>query len=207
MYDIGLVTINRPTAALGTRTVQQVASRPKGAKKPNAPAHPTAATPRPTATSEHHLHLVGSVLHQQTYGGRRQHHPHPSPHPTTGTGENRDGTWRWYTEYVVPCPNGDTTARLPRRPWGDEDKGRFPLRTGPLLPHRQPHSDSCYGRRNATESVHRQYKRRAVRVPAYGHIRQTLYVLGFVTMHNAVAVQMAARAAGEPNVFGDKRQT
>ena len=208
MYDIGLVTINRPTAASNpNRSTGGVMA--EGREETKRPLRVHRHTLPNGYECEHRLHLVGSVLHQQTYGddGNTILTPLPTPHNGYGR-ENRDGTWRWYTEYVVPCPNGDTTARLRLDAPGEDDyKGGSRPELARFYPTDSPQFGVLYGRRNATESVHRQYKRRAVRVPAYGHIRQTLYVLGFVTMHNAVAVQMAARAAGEPNVFGDKRQT
>jgi hypothetical protein len=64
-----------------------------------------------------------------------------------------------------------------------------------------PQYGLLYGRRNATESVHRQYKRKAERVPAYGYTRQLLFVIGYVATHNAVARAFHLRRAGKPNAL------
>ncbi len=59
----------------------------------------------------------------------------------------------------------------------------------------------------ATESVHRQYKRKAERVPAYGYTRQLLFVLGYIATHNAVARALHLRRAGQPNALDGILQT
>ncbi|MEI8081665.1 MAG: hypothetical protein WCI74_07460, partial [Actinomycetes bacterium] len=58
-----------------------------------------------------------------------------------------------------------------------------------------------YGYRNRTESVHSQMKRGMPRIPAYGVTRQTLYILGYLIGHNAVAFALHRQRDGLPNAL------
>ena len=70
-----------------------------------------------------------------------------------------------------------------------------------FYPSGTPQFGLLYGRRNATESVHRQLKRKAERVPAYGYTRQMLFVLGYIATHNAVARALHQRRDGQRNAL------
>jgi hypothetical protein len=152
---------------------------------------------------EHRLHTVGSAIHQERYDDEGNTILVRLPNAITGYDRpNADGSTRWYVEYPVPCPHGDTTVairidgpgRADSKAWAWTDLMRF-------YPVGSPQFGVLYGRRNATESVHRQYKRKAVRVPAYGYTRQLLFVLGYVATHNAVARAFHLRRAGKPNAL------
>ena len=125
------------------------------------------------------------------------------PNATTGYSRpNADGTHRWYVVYAVPCRHDTTTVALridgpghaDSKGWAWTDLMRF-------YPVGTPQYGLLYGRRNATESVHRQYKRKAARVPAYGYSRQLLFVIGYIATHNAVARALHLRRAGHPNAL------
>jgi hypothetical protein len=152
---------------------------------------------------EHRLHTVGSVPHQERYDDEGSKVLVPLPNAVTGYDRpNADGSTRWYVEYPVPCPHSTTTVALridgpghaDSKGWAWTDLMRF-------YPVGTPQYGLLYGRRNATESVHRQYKRKAPRVPAYGYIRQLLFVIGYVATHNAVARAFHLRRAGQLNAL------
>jgi hypothetical protein len=152
---------------------------------------------------EHRLHTVGSVPHQERYGDEGNQVLVPLPNAVTGYDRpNADGSTRWYVEYPVPCAQGTTNAALridgpgqdDSKAWSWTDLMRF-------YPVGTPQYGLLYGRRNATESVHRQYKRKAERVPAYGYTRQLLFVLGYIATHNAVARALHLRRAGQENAL------
>jgi hypothetical protein len=152
---------------------------------------------------EHRLHTVGSVPHQERYDDEGNVVLAPLPNGFAGKAtENADGSHRWYVGYNVPCAHGTSAAWLridgpghaDSKAWAWTDLMRF-------YPVGTPQYGLLYGRRNATESVHRQYKRKAERVPAYGYTRQLLFVLGYVATHNAVARALHLRRAGHPNAL------
>jgi hypothetical protein len=152
---------------------------------------------------EHRLHTVGSVPHQEVYDDQGNSILTPLPNAITGHDRpNADGSSRWYVEYPVPCPHGATTAALridapgrnDSKGWAWNDLMRF-------YPSGTPQFGLLYGRRNATESVHRQLKRKAERVPAYGYTRQMLFVLGYIATHNAVARALHQRRDGQRNAL------
>lgn len=152
---------------------------------------------------EHRLHTVGSVPHQERYDDEGNVVLVPLPNGFAGKAtQNADGSYRWYVGYTVPCPNGGTSVWLridgpghaDSKGWSWTDLMRF-------YPVGTPQYGLLYGRRNATESVHRQYKRKAERVPAYGYTRQLLFVFGYIATHNAVARAFHLRRAGKPNAL------
>lgn len=207
LYKAGLVTVNYPVAASNP-------NRDTGGR--NAPGRVERESfirvHRHTLSNgtvcEHRLHTVGSVPHQIV---KTVKDDVLRPLPAAKNGycrTNKNGTRRWYVEYTVPCKRGDTLARLridgparnDSRDWSYADIMRF-------YPVGTTQFGILYGRRNATESVHRQYKRKAERVPAYGHIRQTLYVLGYAATHNAVARALHLRRNSQPNALDGNLRT
>ena len=154
-------------------------------------------------TCKHRLHTAGSAIHQERYDDEGNTILVRLPNAITGYDRpNADGSSRWYVEYPVPCPHDDTTVavridgpgRADSKAWSWTDLMRF-------YPVGSPQFGLLYGRRNATESVHRQYKRKAERVPAYGYTRQLLFVIGYIATHNAVARAFHLRRAGKPNAL------
>ncbi|MCO5299796.1 MAG: hypothetical protein M9886_07560 [Candidatus Nanopelagicales bacterium] len=150
---------------------------------------------------QHRLHTVGSVLHQEGYDDEGNTILVPLPNATTGYDRpNADGSTRWYVEYPVPCRYGTTTAAIRiDAPGRNDSKGWSWTDLMRFYPVGTPQYGLLYGRRNATESVHRQYKRKASRVPAYGATRQMLFVIGYIATHNAVARAFHLRRDGKPN--------
>ena len=52
---------------------------------------------------------------------------------------------------------------------------------------------SLYGRRNDTEALHNEAKAKMPRLPAYGAIRQELFILAFSLGYNAVTRAVVTR--------------
>ena len=152
---------------------------------------------------EHRLHTVGSVPHQEAYDDEGHLILVPLPNGFAGKApQNADGSYRWYVAYQVPCPHSETSVWLRIDGPGHADtKGWAWTDLMRLYPVGTPQYGLLYGRRNATESLHRQYKRKAERVPAYGYTRQLLFVLGYIATHNAVARAFHLRRAGKPNAL------
>lgn len=154
---------------------------------------------------EHRLHTVGSIPHQETFDDEGNSVLVRLPNAVNGYDRpNADGSTRWYVEYPVPCPHGTTTAivridgpgKADSKGWAWTDLMRF-------YPFGTPQFGLLYGRRNAAESVHQQYKRKARRVPAYGAVRQLLFVIGYIATHNAVAHALNLRRDGKQNALDD----
>lgn len=203
-YDAGMVVVNFPHA-------KENPNRDKGGRNAEGRVEYTdlirVHTHRLPNGHEcrHRLHAVGSEVHVERFNEEGDTVLVPLPAPKTGYArENVNGTYRWYLEYTIPCRYGDTTARIridapgrnDNQGWSYADRLRFyPTNTAqfPIL----------YGRRNATESVNHQWKTTAPRVPAYGRVRQELFVLGYVTTHNAVADVFHARRAGLPTILDE----
>jgi hypothetical protein len=158
---------------------------------------------------EHRLHTVGSLPHQERYDDEGNTILVPLPNAVTGYSRtNPDGSTRWYVVYPVPCIHGTTNAALRIDAPGEGDsKGWSWTDLMRFYPVGTPQYGLLYGRRNATESVHRQYKRKAERVPAYGYTRQLLFVLGYIATHNAVARAFHLRRAGKPNALDGNLRT
>lgn len=152
---------------------------------------------------EHRIHTVGSLPHQERYDDEGGTVLVPLPNASTGKAiRNADGSYRWYVAYQVPCPHAATHVWLRIDGPGDADsKGWAWTDLMRFYPVGTPQYGLLYGRRNATESVHNQYKQKAPRVPAYGRIRQTLFVIGYIATHNAVARAFHLRRAGKPNAL------
>lgn len=192
----GLATVNIPPAAENPdRATQGRTNRTRVERQQFLRTH--RHTLPNGHTCEHRLHTVGSVPHQERYDDEGNTILIPLPNGFAGkTIKNIDGTYRWYVGYTIPCPHAwlriDAPGRDDAQGWAWTDLIRF-------YPVGTPQYGLLYGRRNATESVHRQYKRKAPRVPAYGATRQTLFVIGYVATHNAVARAFHLRRDGKPN--------
>ena len=48
-------------------------------------------------------------------------------------------------------------------------------------------------------------KRTMPRLPAYGRVRQDLFMLGYQVANNAIALAFHAQRAGQPNALDDTR--
>lgn len=204
MYDLGIVTVNRPAALANPNRATGGVTAP-GREETSRPVRIHRHTLPSGYVCEHNLYLIGSVLHEEKCGDDGETRYEPLPTPRNGYARAERFATRWYTEHTVPCPDGDTTVLLRLDAPGKNDyQNGSRTELARFYPTNSEQFAVLYGRRNATESVHRQYKRRAERVPAFGVLSQTLYVLGYVATHNAVAEQLQLRADGKPNVFRAK---
>ena len=68
-----------------------------------------------------------------------------------------------------------------------------------FYPPGTPQFHALYSRRNDSESLHNQIKRRLTRLPAYRVKRQMLFILGISLLHNAATRAFALQRQGEPN--------
>ncbi|MCA9211518.1 MAG: hypothetical protein KDB27_00505 [Planctomycetales bacterium] len=201
-YDAGMVIVNHPAAKLNPNRGTGGRNADGRQEHSNLIRIHTHTLPN-GHTCEHRLHAVGSIVCDEVYDDQGDLHLVPLPSPRTGYPRtNSNGTHRWYTEHLVPCRHGDTiayirlddTGKADIRSWSHPDRLRY-------YPTNTPQFGVLYGRRNGTESVHHQWKTTAPRVPAYGAVRQTLFVLGYITTHNAVADVFHHRRAGLPNIL------
>ena len=117
--------------------------------------------------------------------------------------ENADGTHRWYHKIAVPCVHGDQSVLLPL--FHEPRKGSAAIRIrnrGEYLrafPTNTMQHKILYGRRNDTESRHRQDKRTQPKMVAYGPEAQSLYNLGGAVFDNAMFRGHRLKRAGLPN--------
>ncbi len=110
--------------------------------------------------------------------------------------KNKNSTWRYYHKYVIPCIHGNFIYLYRLFPTDDsaishgESTRFFPTNT-------QQFSD-LYGRRNATESWHRELKRNRDRMPVRGLALQSIYLIGLMVLQNAKTMERMRRAGAAP---------
>lgn len=146
---------------------------------------------------EHHIWAIGGQLHEQIRSGTDGKPTWvPLQHDRVSTRPNDDGTWRHYIHATLRCHNQSVTFQVPLHHQPDNGP-RF--KRGEYLRYYPPGTwqyGVLYGRRNDTESLHRELKREMPRLPAYGTITQELFILGFAVRYNAVTANLANR--GDP---------
>lgn len=115
-----------------------------------------------------------------------------------------DGNHRWYHVVSVPCQYEAQTVLIPLfHELRAKMKGQK-LNRGEhfrFYPQNTEQHQILYGRRNDTESLHRQLKRTMDRMPAYSAQRQAIFLLGVQLAHNSMTMAFERRRAGLPNVI------
>lgn len=161
---------------------------------------------RPNGTTcEHHIHASGTVYHQVTFDALGQEVLEPLDVINVEHRTNADGTHRWYHLLDVPCQYGSQKARValfhdPRKNTAGiriRNRGEY-LR---IHPTNTPQFTVLYGRRNDTESLHNQVKKYLPKMPAYGVLAQSLYLLGMVIAHNSMTRAQHLKRHGQPNAL------
>lgn len=152
-------------------------------------------------TCQHDIHVTGANFQQVRFNATGKKVLIDLEVLTYERRPNKNST-RWYLTVKVPCQYGDQMVRIPLH------HGRGP--GSPLIPRGEllrfyspntPQFKALYGRRNDTESLHREEKRGLARMPAYGYRAQLLYVLGIVIGHNALTHAQALKREGKPNAL------
>jgi len=112
----------------------------------------------------------------------------------------------FYLKVAVECRRGNFTELIRLDQAGTSDvahAARADLAR--FYPVGTPQFDLLYGRRNTSESFHAKMKRTMPRIPAYGRLRQDLFMLGYQVANNAIALAFHAQRAGQPNALDDTR--
>lgn len=153
-------------------------------------------------TCTHTLVTVGGVLYQPVLNDEGDQVLEECPVIGYDHRRNPSGDHRFYLRVHLPCRHGDITASIPLY---HEDKAAGAVKgisRGEHLrfyPPGTPQFHALYSRRNDSESLHNQIKRRLTRLPAYRVKRQMLFILGISLLHNAATRAFALQRQGEPN--------
>lgn len=186
-----LHTINRPAAARnpdrktkGTNNSSRVEKR----HKVTVVRH-TRPNGRPC---EHHIWAIGGQLHEQVRSGTDGKPTWvPLTHGRVTTRPNGNGTWRHYIHATLQCHNRPVEFKEPLH---HQPETGPQFKRGEYLRYYPPGTwqyGVLYGRRNDTESLHRELKREMPRLPGYGTTTQELFILGYALRHNAVTANLA----------------
>lgn len=205
LADQGVIVTNYPHALSNpdARTHGRLGPRRKEKKKQLR----TLTHKRPNGTvCQHRLDVVGAVLYTPQYNATGQLVPVECPVVGFDSRRNPSGVHRFYLKVEVPCVHGSFTTKVPlyhedRHP--DAIKG---LNRGEYLrfyPPNTPQFQALYGRRNDSESFHRQVKRRLTRLPAYTSERQALFLTGLALASNAATRAFTRRRDGLPNALDE----
>lgn len=104
---------------------------------------------------------------------------------------NPSGQHRFYLSVQLPCRPGDITTGSPLS-HGDKAAGVVKaINRGEYL--------GFYPRRNDSESLHNQFKRRLTRLSAHRTRRPMLFNLRMSLLHNAAIRAFAVQRQGKPN--------
>ena len=200
LADIGLVTINYPTAKRNPNRAKGGRNAPGRVGKQHKVRTHTHLLPN-GRECVHEVFANDSVLYQSGFDDEGRTIKVEVPVVGYDKRANRTGTWRYYLKVRIGCPYGDQTIAIPLY-HDDTTPGGLRFNRGEYLrfyPTNTPQFDILYGRRNDTESLHNQLKVKMRKMPAYGQRRQRLYLIGLVIAHNALTRAHALRDAGLPN--------
>ena len=176
LRELGMMTVNRVTAASGSRKKQGGKSR-KRIEKTTFVETKTITTP--AGQREVKLFARGGQvgLAELTEIGEMTFVP--LERIRTHRTQSKAGTFRWYNDYRLPSDHGFAVVTV-RLHGNDEDRRRKFNRTENVrpIPPGDPDFERLYRRRNDAESINRHlddtlWLRRAHSV---GHLRQTLNV-------------------------------
>ena len=188
---LNLHTINRPAAARNPdRKVKGTNNSSRVEKRHKVTVH---RHTRPNGrTCEHNIWAIGGQLHEQVRSGTTGKPAWvPLTHHRVTSRPNRDGTWRHYIHAALECRSHEVEFSVPLH---HNPETGLQFKRGEYLRYYPPGTwqyGVLYGRRNDTESLHRELKRDMPRLPGYGTCTQELFILGYVLRHNAVTAHLA----------------
>ncbi len=198
MRQLGMMTINRVTAAAGSRQQQGGKSR-KRVEKSTFVETKTVNTPAGPRSVKLFARGGQIGLTELTETGEVTFVP--LERIRTHRTASKAGTFRWYNDYRLPADYGSAVITV-RLHGNDEDRKRGFNRTENVrpIPPGDPDFERLYRRRNDAESINRHlddtlWLRRAHSV---GHLRQTLNVLTYALGINALAVHLHRQRHGPP---------
>ncbi|MCB0921314.1 MAG: hypothetical protein KDC08_05815 [Actinobacteria bacterium] len=186
-----LHTINLPAAKTNTdRKTKGTRNSSRVEKRHKVTVH--RHTRSSGRTCEHHIWAIGGQLHEQVRSGDNGKPVWvPLTHDRVSTRPNSDGTWRHYIHATLHCHNHPVEFQVPLHHQPDTGPQ---FKRGEYLRYYPPGSwqyGVLYGRRNDTESLHREMKREMPRLPGYGTTTQELFILGYALRNNAVTENRA----------------
>lgn len=198
MRDLGLMTINRVTAAAGSRQQGGGKGRTRIEKSTFVE---TKTVTTPTGARDVKLFARGGQIGlvdltetgDLTFTPLERIRTHRTP--------SKAGTFRWYNDYRLPAEYGASAVTV-RLHGNDDDQKRKFNRTENVrpIPPGDPDFERLYRRRNDAESINRHlddslWLRRAHSV---GHRRQTLNLLTYALGINALAVHLHRQRHAPP---------
>lgn len=145
---------------------------------------------------EHALVMVGSVPHTRMVDAEGDEQLVPLHIAKQYRRQNKDGSWRSYHVYEVPCIRGD--FRHTHRLFPTDETAINHGESTRFYPTDTDEFAALYGRRNATESWHAELKRRRRRLPVRGMAMQSFYLCCLVVTQNARNIERMKRAAAPP---------
>lgn len=201
LLRIGLITLNHPVAKANPNRL--VGGRnAKGRKERTHKIRTVVHEGANKVKCRHTIFLHGSnpCVEEMDAAGNKI----LTPLVPTGYDErvNKNGSHVYYLEALIECRRGnlnilirlDQPGRVDVKNQSRADLARF-------YPVGSPQFDYLYGRRNTSESFHAKMKRTMPRLPAYGRVRQDLFMLGYMVANNAIALAFTARRHGAPNAL------
>ena len=149
-----------------------------------------------SACCEHALVMVGSVPHTRMVDAEGDEQLVPLTIAKQTRRQNKDGSWRSYHVYKVPCIRGN--FRHTHRLFPVDETTINHGESTRFYPTDTDEFAGLYGRRNATESWHAELKRRRRRLPVRGMAMQSFYLCCLVVTQNARTIERKKRAAAPP---------
>lgn len=150
---------------------------------------------------QHRLDIVGGIFYTEQFDATGNLVPTECHVVGFDSRRNPSGSYRYYLKVSVPCANGAFKTLVPLY---HEDRDKYAIKglnRGELLrfyPPNTPQFQVLYGRRNDSESFHRQVKRRLPRLPAYRAERQVVFVMGLALVNNATSRAFVLKRSGLP---------
>lgn len=194
----GCLTVNHPHAKSNPNRAEG-GRMAEGRIERSLELHAMVHSARGAANCQHALIFVGSVPHTRMSDaeGNEQLVPLRIVNPIRR--KNKDGSWRSYHRYEVPCIRGDFQHTHNLFPNNESsinygESARF-------YPTDSEQFKTLYGRRNATESWHAELKRNRKRLPVRGMKMQSFYLCCLVVTENARNIERMKRAAAPPGAI------
>lgn len=183
----GIVTVNYPHAAANPNRASGGRMAKGRQEKTREVGRATHSVKGQRKACEHPVVMVGGVPHTRALDDKGEERMIPLAINRYMIRRNADGSFRQYHVYEMPCAYGDfeCTLNLFPKETGTENLGEFTR----YFPPGSPQFNYLYGRRNDTESWHRQWKRDSSRMPVRGLALQSVYLSGLLILQNAEAVE------------------
>ena len=198
LRDLGLLTVNRVTAAAGSRKNGGGKGRTREEKSTFVE---TKTVTTPNGPVDVKLFAKGGQIGLAELTDTGDTTFVPLERLRTHRTQSQAGTYRWYNDYRLPIEYGAGTVTV-RLHGNDEDRARKFNRTENVrpIPPGDPDFERLYRRRNDAESINRHlddtlWLRRAHSI---GHRRQTLNVLTYALGINALALNLHRQRHAPP---------